>query len=353
MNILADASLPGLMTAFPPPFKITLYHQQDDISRLLAKQDILLCRSTLKVTKELLKDSSISFVATASSGTDHIDEIFLKQKNITLIDAKGSNAGAVADYVIATIAYLQKYTSFQGQKAGIIGFGAVGSKVAKRLQALNFDMVNYDPPKALVDKKFYSASLNEILDCDLICIHANLHNNSPFPSRHLISESIIARLKPNTAIINASRGGIVDEAALKSQYLEIFYCTDVFSNEPNINPDIVKLAYLCTPHIAGHSIEAKFNAVVQVSQKLHQALHLPLPHYSPSLSLPKMPDFKSATNWQDYILALYNPMDETIVLKEAVNIRECFLKLRKAHQKRHDFSVFQSLLPEFLWPLLS
>ncbi|STX50702.1 erythronate-4-phosphate dehydrogenase [Legionella busanensis] len=353
MNILADASLPGLMTAFPPPFNITLYHQQDDLRSLLAKQDILLCRSTLKVTKELLKDSSLSFVATASSGTDHIDEIFLKQKNITLLDAKGSNAGAVADYVIATIAYLQKYTSFKGKKAGIIGLGAVGSKVAKRLKALNFEIIAYDPPKALVDNKFYSVSLNEILECDLICIHANLHNNLPFPSRHLISESILTGLKPNIAIINASRGGIVDEAALLSQVLKIYYCTDVFAHEPNIDPNIIKLSYLCTPHIAGHSIEAKFNAVIQLSQALHQALNLPYSPYSSSFPSSEVPDFKSAATWQDYILALYNPIHETNILKQAINKNECFLRLRKAHQKRHDFILYESQLPKFIKPLLS
>ncbi|MGQ3888188.1 4-phosphoerythronate dehydrogenase [Legionella sp. CNM-1927-20] len=353
MNILADASLPSLITAFPPPFKITLYHQQDDIKSLLAKQDILLCRSTLKVTKELLRDYSLSYVATASSGTDHIDDVFLKQKNITLIDAKGSNASAVADYVLATIAYLQKYTSFRGKKAGVIGLGVVGSKVTKRLRALNFEVVRYDPPKALVDNNFYSAPLNELLQCDVICIHASLHNNLPFPSKNLISEPILAQLKPNTAIINASRGGIVDETALLSNDLKIIYCTDVFSHEPNINSDIVKLAYLCTPHIAGHSIEAKINAVIQVSQKLHQALNLPLPDYSSSLPSQKIPNFKSVTTWQDYVLALFNPIHETRALKEATNKKECFLHLRKAHQKRHDFSVYQSQLPEFIWPLLS
>jgi erythronate-4-phosphate dehydrogenase len=352
MNILADASLPGLVTAFPPPFKLTLYHHQDDISRLLSKQNILLCRSTLRVTENLLATTSISYVATASSGIDHIDESFLKKKNISLIDAKGSNANAVADYVIATIAYLQKYTSFSGQKACIVGLGAVGSEVAKRLAALNFTVVCYDPPKALIDEKFYSASLNELVQCELMCIHANLHSTLPFPSRNLIAESILTQLKPNSAIINASRGGIVDETALLGKDLDIFYCTDVFSYEPDINPDIVKRADLCTPHIAGHSVEAKLNAVIHISQKLHQALNLPLPCYTTSLPSQKALDFKSATSWQDHILALYNPIHETNALKEAANKKEGFLTLRKAHQKRHDFSIYQAQLPEIIKPLI-
>ncbi|WP_419420397.1 4-phosphoerythronate dehydrogenase [Legionella sp. D16C41] len=352
MNILADSALPGLKEAFPSPFKLTLYHNQEEVGKLLAKQDILLCRSTLKVTKELLANSSLRYVATASSGTDHIDEIYLREKKIALLDAKGSNASAVADYVLATIAYLQKHTHFNGQKAGIIGLGAVGNLVAKRLQALNFTIIPYDPLKACIDKHFKSASLQELLQCDLLCIHANLHTNPPYPSLNLFSDAILSQLTPNTAIINASRGGIVDEAALLEQASSFFYCTDVFLGEPNINPDIVKLAYLCTPHIAGHSIEAKYKAVTLVSQKLHKVLNLKQPNYAISLPIPSF-NFKQAENWQDYILSLYNPMHETKLLKAAINKKDCFLNLRKAHQKRHDFSVYESQLPDFPRPLLS
>ncbi|STX28234.1 erythronate-4-phosphate dehydrogenase [Legionella beliardensis] len=351
MNILADASLPGLIEAFPPPFKLTLYHHLNDVSTHLAGQDILVCRSTLKVTKELLSGHSLRYVATASSGTDHIDELFLKDKKIQLFDAKGSNAHAVADYVLASVAYLQTYHGVTGQNAGIIGLGAVGSKVAARLRALNFKITAYDPPKSQRDNTFQSASLKELAQCDLICIHANLHDDLPYPSRNLIAEPILSQLKPNTAIINASRGGIVNEEALLKLATPIFYCADVFSHEPTINPDIVNFACLCTPHIAGHTIEAKYNAVILISQKIHHSLNLPEPTYA-ALPVAQSSNYHSSQRWQDYILSLFNPVNETKSLKTALDKTESFLQLRKAHQYRHDFRAQQAPEDAFLKALL-
>src|SRR5690554_546410 len=100
MKILADASLPGLLQAFPKPFQLTLYHELKEVPQLLSGKEILLCRSTLKIAEPLLKGHSLRYLATASSGTDHIDKAYLRANSIELFDAKGSNATAVADYVI-------------------------------------------------------------------------------------------------------------------------------------------------------------------------------------------------------------------------------------------------------------
>lgn len=116
MNILADASLPGLKQAFPKPFHLTEYHHPDEIAQLLPGQDILLCRSTLKVNQSLLKNHCLQYVATASSGTDHLDHLWLGSQNIQVIDAKGSNAQAVADYVVACLAFWNNSTLSMGIK---------------------------------------------------------------------------------------------------------------------------------------------------------------------------------------------------------------------------------------------
>ncbi|MDP1604161.1 MAG: 4-phosphoerythronate dehydrogenase [Legionella sp.] len=352
MKILADSSLPGLRDAFPLPFEITLYHHNDEVVERLNDHEILLCRSTLTVDEKLLKSHSLRYVATASSGTDHIDATFLSTQNIKLLDAKGSNANAVADYVVSIVAFLQKYTTFNGDKAGIIGLGHVGTAVAARLRAMNFDLITYDPPRGAQENDFKNCSLEEIMACDLICIHANLHDNQPWPSRDLITEKELALIKPNAAIINAARGGIVSEEALLKASTSFFYSTDVYCNEPAINEAVVGRASLCTPHIAGHSLEAKANAVAMLSEKLHRCYQLPLPHY-PSLLVKEEPLFKADATWEDYILSLYNPLHETIALKEATNIKEIFLQLRKAHQNRHDFCVYDKfIVDETLRPLL-
>lgn len=339
MKILADASLPGLTKAFPKPFELTTYHQAAELKSLLPGQDILLCRANLQINADLLAAQSLRFIATASSGTDHIDKNILTQKNIQLIDAKGANASAVADYVCACLAYLLTTNKLAGRKAGIIGLGKVGEKVRDRLSALDFSLALYDPPKALVDEQFRSCNLEDLRTCDLICIHAELQDSLPYPSRNLLDHAFLYALKDHCVIINAARGDIVNEEALLSISKPLLYCTDVYSKEPAINPAIVERAYLCTPHIAGHSLEAKFLAVAQVSKALHEAFGLTPPASEvPKLNLRPIPRNET---WAQQILSIYNPAEESRLLKEAMHKQEAFLSLRKAHNTRHDFAAYQ------------
>ncbi len=340
MKILADATLPMLAEWFLSPFSLTRYSKQDELPDLLMTHDILLCRSTLKVTADLLAGSQIKCVATASSGIDHIDSDYLKKNGICLFDAKGCNAVAVADYVVATLAFLSSNDLIIGNKAGVIGVGEVGSRVVPRLQAAGFDVICYDPPKAMLDKHYRYCSITELTRCDLLCVHANLHKTPPHPSANLIAADFLAQLKPHATIINAARGRIINEEALLASENPITYCTDVYQGEPAISTQLVEFATLCTPHIAGHSIEAKNAAVEQVSKKLHRHFGLPTPTtiaspiMAPVLSQPLR---VHATNWHDDILSIYNPMDDTIILKAANNKKEAFLTQRQAHQNRHDF----------------
>ncbi|HAT9460049.1 TPA: 4-phosphoerythronate dehydrogenase [Legionella pneumophila subsp. pneumophila] len=337
MNILADALLPGLDSAFPPPFTVTLYHKADEIPELLHYKDVLLCRSTLKINGDLLKNHQIKFVATATSGTDHIDFPFLESQNISIIDAKGCNAISVADYVVACLAYLDKQQLIQGKTAGIIGLGQVGTKVYERLNAAEFQLCLYDPPKATRDTSFQSCSLEDLFECDLLCVHAELHSDAPYPSLNLINRDFLKELKPGCIIINASRGGIVNEEALLHLGSAILYCTDVYNNEPHIDSRIVSKATLCTPHIAGHSLEAKFAAVAIVSRKLHQMLGLPYPQFA----TPEKPyRLNENSDWRELALSIYNPIHETLELKRAGNLSSAFLTLRKNHHHRHDFTTY-------------
>jgi len=330
MKLLADASLPGLAACFPAPVELTLYHDMDELLHALPGQDALLCRSTLKVNEALLSQASLSCVATASSGTDHVDADALNNRGIRLLDAKGSNASSVADYVLASLAWLEKNTAFRGKKAMVIGYGMVGSLLAQRLQALDFAVIAYDPLK----QGFDSCALDEIADCDLICVHASLHDDFPHPSRHLLDARVLALLRPDAAVINASRGDIVDEPALLRLMPPIYYCTDVFAAEPNCSAGIIEFSTLCTPHIAGHSVEAKRDALRMVSEKLHAFYHLEAPIWPPGDEAAFVWD----EAWQDAILALYNPVDETVALKMAADKREAFLRLRGMHD-RHAFGM--------------
>ncbi|MFA6303858.1 MAG: 4-phosphoerythronate dehydrogenase [Legionella sp.] len=335
MNILADASLPGLDAAFPSPFKITTYTNTAEIPSLLAEQDVLLCRSTLKVTADLLQNHSLKFLATASSGTDHLDHNFLKANKIKIIDAKGANATSVADYVMATLAYLDQKQLITGPKLGIIGMGYVGTAVRERLGATQFQISAYDPLK----ENFQTCDLEELFDCNVLCIHAELHCSHPHPSFNLVNQFFLSHLKPGCIIINAARGGIVDETALLNNTNSLIYCTDVYLNEPRINKDIIQKTLICTPHIAGHSLDAKYAAVALVSEQLHNLAGLSIPSYAiPELN--QTIKLEQNTSWQKKALAIYDPLQETELLKHASNFEAAFLTVRKNHQFRFDSTRF-------------
>jgi erythronate-4-phosphate dehydrogenase len=335
MNILADASLPGLNVAFASGFNVCLYHHAEEVPNLLANQDLLLCRSTLKVTADLLNKHTLKYVATASSGTDHIDSNYLNKQGIVLIDAKGCNAISVADYVLASLAYLDKYHAPLGNMIGIIGMGHVGMEVSSRLGTFDFHLLGYDPLK----KDYQSAQLQDLYGCDILCIHAELHQNNPHPSVNLINHDFLAQLKPGCILINAARGGILNEEALLCNKKPLIYCTDVYLNEPNVDSRIIDKATLCTPHIAGHSLEAKYAAVALVSKQIHKIAGLPLPEFAAPI-LSTSVTLKANCTWQERILSIYNPNDETQALKQALDKKSAFLQLRKNHQNRHDFSTY-------------
>ncbi|QBR83925.1 4-phosphoerythronate dehydrogenase [Legionella israelensis] len=339
MKIIADATLPALSQAFPKPFQLCVYHDRKELQQRIKNQDILLCRSTLKVDAKLLDNCPVKCIATASSGIDHIDIDYLHEKKISLLSAKGSNATAVADYVMSSVAYLKKNKWPGGKTAGVIGIGEVGRRVSQRLSTAGFNVLQYDPPKALSNFSFQTVAMEELFQCDLICVHAHLHNEPPYPSQNLLNKAFFDQLKTGTVIINASRGCIVNERDLLQNQRELIYCVDVYENEPDINKDIVFYASLCTPHIAGHSLEAKFEAVASISRQLHQKAGLTPPVYDYP-QIPPVKSFASDLSWEDIVLSLYDPSRETQELKQAMNLKEPFLQLRKNHHFRHNFNVY-------------
>jgi erythronate-4-phosphate dehydrogenase len=245
----------------------------------LKDANALLTRTVTRVDANLLQDSQIAFVGTASAGTDHIDTRYLSERGIKLANAAGCNAGAVADYVLDAIYQCQRLESLiNGATVGLVGYGAVGRDLAVRLSKLGGKVKVYDPyvESTKADVKF--CALPEVLGCSIVSLHAALHNDQPHPSAEMIDNTAVGCISPDALFINAGRGGLATEKALhRLADKGVTLVLDTWPDEPSVSQELLLRAALATPHIAGYTRTAKSNATDFLIEPLVRALSLDSP----------------------------------------------------------------------------
>lgn len=213
--------------------------------------DALFVRTRTQINAALLAQSSVRLVATATIGYDHIDQDFCRRAGIRWVSCPGCNAQAVCDYIEEALLTLQ--TPLKAKKIGIVGVGHVGSLVAEMAERHGMQVLLNDPPRHI------GVSLDEIAQtCDIITFHTPLTRSGDYPSYHLCDEAFLRRCRPDTLIINAARGGVVDEAALLAAGQPCVI--DTWENEPRLNRELLQFASLASFHIAGYSVQGKYNA---------------------------------------------------------------------------------------------
>jgi len=261
MNILFDENIPYGLDAFSSLGNAKSIAGREISPADLKDIDILFVRSVTKVNEALLKDSSVKFVATATSGSDHIDKEFLKKNNIGFSDAIGSNANSVAEYFIASLLEISERHNFslEGKTVGIIGVGHVGSLVEKKARAIGIIPVLNDPPRQRAEKDFDGCSLDEALKADIVTFHVPLTKDGPDPTFHLLDKKALQKMNCGAVLVQASRGAVHDTTALKKAIKEkkLLCAIDVWENEPNIDIDLLELTEIASPHIAGYSWTSK------------------------------------------------------------------------------------------------
>ncbi|MDY4148215.1 MAG: 4-phosphoerythronate dehydrogenase [Paludibacteraceae bacterium] len=213
--------------------------------------DALFVRTRTQINAALLAQSSVRLVATATIGYDHIDQDFCRRAGIRWVSCPGCNAQAVCDYIEEALLTLQ--TPLKAKKIGIVGVGHVGSLVAEMAERHGMQVLLNDPPHHI------GVSLDEIAQtCDIITFHTPLTRSGDYPTYHLCDEAFLRRCRPDTLIINAARGGVVDEAALLAAGQPCVI--DTWENEPRLNRELLQFASLASFHIAGYSVQGKYNA---------------------------------------------------------------------------------------------
>ncbi|MGH8120583.1 MAG: 4-phosphoerythronate dehydrogenase, partial [Gammaproteobacteria bacterium] len=240
--------------------------------------DVLLVRSVTRIDAELLSGSTVRFVASATSGIDHVDVDYLQRAGIVFTHAPGCNAEAVVEYVLSSLFVLALQLQFRlaDKIVGIIGCGQVGTRLARALTALGVRYLLNDPPLSEIVGGNQYSDLEEVLQADIITLHVPLTDAGRYPTRHLVNEQFLGQLKPGAILINTSRGGVVDESALR-QILRQNHCPvvlDVWENEPDIDRELLAAVAIGTPHIAGYTIDARLRATEMIYHRLCEHLHL-------------------------------------------------------------------------------
>ncbi len=267
--VVADENMASLDALVKPVAQLRTSPGRDIGNALLEGADALLVRSITQVNKELLDNSRIRFVGSATIGTDHIDLPYLQEQGIRFANAPGSNADSVADYVCSALAALIPDLGSiknKGLKAGVIGYGQVGSRVVKRLQALGYTVLAYDP-LIPCDSNGVLASLEEVLSSDVISVHVPLTNDGGYPTYHMLDDVFLSKLQPNTLLINTSRGEVADNSALK-RWLDsepgAHAVLDVWEYEPDVDPMLLRLTSIGTAHIAGYALDGKIRGTAML-----------------------------------------------------------------------------------------
>ncbi|WP_448652414.1 4-phosphoerythronate dehydrogenase PdxB [Pseudomonas fluorescens] len=271
MLIVADENIP-LLDAFFEGFGEIRRVPGRSIDRATVEQaDVLLVRSVTNVNRALLEGTQVRFVGTCTIGTDHLDLDYFKQASITWSSAPGCNARGVVDYVLGSLQTLAEIegADLNQRTYGVVGAGEVGGRLVKVLKALGWNVLVCDPPRQIAEDGDY-VSLEQIVEqCDVISLHTPLIKSGNGSTWHLFDRERLNRLKPGTWLINASRGPVVDNAALREVLLEredLQAVLDVWEGEPEVDVDLADLCVLATPHIAGYSLDGKQRGTAQIYQ---------------------------------------------------------------------------------------
>lgn len=270
----------------------------DALKEIIKDYDALVVRSATKVTSEIIQAAKkLKVVGRAGVGLDNVDLEAATQKGIIVMNTPAGNTISTAEHTFSMILALSrnipqanastkkgewKRSKFMGVEVygktlGIVGFGRIGSEVAKRALSFGMKILAYDPflsAEVAESIGVEIAELKKVLqEADYITVHTPLTDET----RHMISDKEFALMKKGVRIINCARGGIIDEIALIKAIKEqkvAGAAMDVFENEPlSADNEFLKLDnVVITPHLGASTEEAQINVAIEVAEIVRDAL---------------------------------------------------------------------------------
>ncbi len=355
MKIIADINIPFVADCFSSIGEVAVVPGPKIKPEVISDADILLVRSVTPVNSDLLKAGKVRFVGTATIGLDHIDIDFLQRTGIGFASAPGSNANSVAEYVVAALLSVGKKhkIELEGKSIGIIGVGNCGSRIAKKCAALGMKPYLNDPPLQRQTGQGKYLALEELFDCDFITLHTPLAFEGIDRTFHLADERFFKSLKNGCVFFNASRGGVVETAALKAAIKSGrlgAVVLDVWENEPEIDVELLEMVDIGTAHIAGYSLDGKVEGMIMIYKAVCEHFGFEAEFTAKSfLPVPAVPQLEvdaEGTGEQEILRTVvekvYRISEDDLRLREISNIQEdkraaFFSRLRKDYPIRREF----------------
>ena len=352
MKIVCDNKIPFLRGVLEPYAEVVYLPGKETTPEVVRDADAIITRTRTICDESLLKGSSVKVIATATIGFDHIDTGWCEEHGIIWRNAPGCNSWSVKQYMSSVLVSLSRMRSFdlEGKTLGVVGVGNVGSKVAQAASALGMKVLLNDPPRERREGSGGFVSLDEILRrSDIITLHVPLSREGEDATWHLFDAERIGKMNPSQILVNSSRGPVVDNAALK-QALKARAIAggvlDVWEGEPDLDPELVSLLDITTPHIAGYSADGKANGTAASVRTVSEVLGLPLTDWVPGdIPSPSMPlefgiDAAGKTRQEvlsEAVLYTYDVLEDSGRLRGNLGL---FEKLRGDYPVRREPSAF-------------
>ena len=327
MKVIVDNKIPYIAGEIEKIADKVVYLPGDAFTKEEVKEaDALVVRTRTHCNRDLLEGSQVKFIVTATIGFDHIDTEYCHEAGIAWTNCPGCNAGSVEQYIHSVLLLLKREKGVKLEEAtlGIVGVGHVGSRVKRMAESLGMKVLLNDPPRADKGEKGF-VDLAKIAEaCDVITFHTPLYMEGNYRTYHLAGEDFLFSLQKKPYLINSSRGEVVDTASLLAALSAGKVrgaVIDTWEYEPRISRELMEVAFLATPHIAGYSADGKANAT---RMSLEALAHFFGVEADFCVMPPECSDIQFSDDAEEAYLQAYNPARDSEWLKKCPEKFEWF-----------------------------
>ncbi|MGV8964191.1 MAG: 4-phosphoerythronate dehydrogenase PdxB [Candidatus Saccharimonadaceae bacterium] len=349
MKILADAHIPYLQGVAEQFGEVSYLPGDQFTKEAIRDKDVLIVRTVTHFDENILKNSEVKLICSATIGFDHIDTAYCDAHNITWRTAPGCNARSVEQYVTASLLTMAEKHNFKlcDKTIGIVGVGNVGKEVKRACELLGMKVLLNDPPRQEVENSDQFVDIETIKQqADIITFHTPLVREGKYPTYHLADATFFNVLTKKPIIINTCRGAVTDNQALKAALKNgnaSGAIIDTWENEPKIDKELLGMVDIATPHIAGYSADGKWNATAMSLQTINNFFDLHkdpiklLQITKPENRIIDLSEYNSNEQLSHAILHTYNPLKDSQLLKAHP---EKFYYFRSHYSLRREYKAY-------------